>query len=209
MPVNRTVTENAVTKYEETRITLTRGPRGLQIGEKERKALRAIANLQPYGFDALIAPVEKAIKPHLTDTLTEPLSQAWYANDIRDRIAAVRILQRQSPSRAAAAALELGCVIVEAHASCTWAPDLALGRTTRLRNRKASRAGVEARRKLVAENNATLLKWVRACQAKHPTIKPFGIATMLLARFGRDSGDRVKDHNALRKRIERLLKKPL
>ena len=204
MPVKRTKTENAVTKYEETRIKLTRGPQGLQIGAEERSALTAVADREPYTFDQIIAPVEQAIEPHVGDVDPEPLTQSWYANDIRDRIAAVRMLQRQSPAMATAVALELGCVLSEARASHAWAEDLGLGRKRRKHAGIAGRAGVEARREAKKKKDTPLEQAVDACLAKDPTLTTGKVANKLVTRFGRHSGNRARDIEALRKRITRL-----
>jgi hypothetical protein len=79
-------------------------------------------------------------------------------------------------------------------------PDAVKGHALRQKKQSAGRQSGEARR----AKNKTLRDAVATLRCEYPGIRYSQLASSLFAKYGRPSGDRVKDVRALAKRIARL-----
>lgn len=175
MLMKRTTYENVITRHTETTVALDRSRTGrLRATREEYDAIGAqLGDGTLYTFDGLIEPIERAIASHVppvgsTTNLTR-LSNGWYAQEIHDKIVFVRaLLLAKQPAVAAAAALELGALLVEARAAHVWGANLDLGRKVRRKNRAASQRAATDRLKGQVEKDARIRAFAGQYRQCHP-----------------------------------------
>ncbi len=122
------------------------------------------------GFENSIRPIEaecRACAPP-PDASAERFTEAWYARTILECIRSVRAcLAAGHPEAGIIAALRLGTYIEQRKWWVNQGGDVKSGARVRRKQRRASRAGVDARKARTVAEDETLRVTVAAYRAKH------------------------------------------
>ena len=168
---------------------------------------------QAWTFDGLIRPAERYWREQSERANAEPLSKAWYRADILRKIDWVRRIVREglSPSmsveNAIVWAIDLGVRVEDARWRFSRGDEVRKAQKARAVLRRAIASAAKQKSDASRRANAEFHRAVADQRREHPTDSPTVLAKRLLPKYGRRSGDRKKDHDALRKRVEDSIKK--
>ena len=166
---------------------------------------------QAWTFDGCVAPAEKFWRAHPEGRSDGPYSPATYRREILSKIDWLRRLVRgglapggMTLEEAIVWAVGLGQTIEEARWRLGRGDDVRKARKARAEQRRAIESAAALKREASTRTNADLRSAVQRHLAEHPGDSNSAIARALLRQHGRRSGNRVSDHEALRKRVQRL-----
>ena len=217
-PVRATAVDPVTTDYDDgltvvRRVTFSGGGQEeldafwARMGEWVEQSNEA----QAWTFEGCIKAAESywRAQPEEADGL--PLSKAEFRREILAKIAWLRRIVNEGLSasmtveNAIVWGIQLGCKIEDARWRFNRGDDARRGINQRANQRKAIASAARLKRESAAQTNAEFRSDVARVRQQDVSASAGAIASKLLRRYGRRSGSRARDLEALRKRVARAL----